>query len=139
MALEPSGNISRRVRTNILASRKMQHYISGFLDAVRLWRSTQQIRWARFGTDVHLPASARRRPAGARPRRRGNRIECNLLQCICRLVAERPEGADYQWRKIPLGELSIDPVADERLVRVTARAGASSQRLPWAAERSGGP
>jgi hypothetical protein len=41
------------------------------------------------------------------------------------LLAERPEGADYQWRKIPLGELSIDPVADERLVRVTARAGAS--------------
>jgi len=48
-----------------------------------------------------------------------------LLHCICRLMAERPEGADYQWRKIPLGELSIDPVADERLVRVTARAGAS--------------
>src|SRR5262249_60367454 len=54
-------------------------------------------------------------------------------------MAERPEGADYQWRKIPLGELSIDPVADERLVRATARAGASWQRVPWAAERSGGP
>src|SRR5262249_26556337 len=54
-------------------------------------------------------------------------------------VAERPEGADYQWRKIPLGELSIDPVADERLVRATARAGASRQRLPLAAERYGGP
>ena len=37
----------------------------------------------------------------------------------------RPEGADYQWRKIPPGELSIDPEADERLVRVTAWAEAS--------------
>ncbi len=27
------------------------------------------------------------------------RIE--LLRCICRLLAVRPEGADYQWRKIP--------------------------------------
>jgi hypothetical protein len=40
-------------------------------------------------------------------------------------VAVRPEGADYQWRKIPSGELSIDPEADERVVRVTARAEAS--------------
>ena len=39
-------------------------------------------------------------------------------------LAVRPEGADYQWRKIPHGELSIDPVADERLARGTARAGA---------------
>jgi len=35
--------------------------------------------------------------------------------------------------------LSIDLVADERLGRVTGRAGASWQRSPWAAERSGGP
>jgi hypothetical protein len=41
------------------------------------------------------------------------------------LLAVRPEGADHQWRKIPLGELSIDPVADERLVRATASAEAS--------------
>jgi hypothetical protein len=34
------------------------------------------------------------------------------------LVAVRPEGADHQWRRIPPGELSIDPVADERLGRV---------------------
>jgi hypothetical protein len=40
-------------------------------------------------------------------------------------LAVRPEGADYQWRRIPPGELSIDPVADERLGRVTGRAGAS--------------
>ena len=33
-------------------------------------------------------------------------------------MAMRPEGANYQWRKIPPGELSIDPVADEWLVRV---------------------
>src|SRR5262245_60215747 len=55
------------------------------------------------------------------PTNEGNRIESK--QCL--ELAVRPEGADYQWRKIPLGELSIDPVADERLVRATARAGAS--------------
>jgi hypothetical protein len=48
-----------------------------------------------------------------------------LLRCICPLLAVRPEGADHQWRKIPPGELSIDPEADERLSRVTGRAGAS--------------
>ena len=42
----------------------------------------------------------------------------------------RSEGANHQWRKDPLGELSIDPVADERLARVTAWAGASLQRSP---------
>jgi hypothetical protein len=31
-------------------------------------------------------------------------------------MAVRPEGANHQWRKNPPGELSIDPVADERLV-----------------------
>jgi hypothetical protein len=40
-------------------------------------------------------------------------------------LAVRPEGANHQWRKNPHGELSIDPVADERLVRVTAWVGAS--------------
>ncbi len=43
----------------------------------------------------------------------------------CRFLAVHPEGADCQWRKIPPGELSIDPEADERLVRVTAWAEAS--------------
>jgi hypothetical protein len=47
------------------------------------------------------------------------------VRCICRLLAVRPEGANHQWRKNPPRELSIDLVADERLVRVTARAGAS--------------
>jgi hypothetical protein len=28
-----------------------------------------------------------------------------------------PEGANHQWRKNPPGELSIDPVADERRQR----------------------
>jgi hypothetical protein len=41
------------------------------------------------------------------------------------LLAVRPEGANHQWRKIPPGELSIDPVANERLDWVTGRAGAS--------------
>ena len=40
-------------------------------------------------------------------------------------VAVRPEGANHQWRRNPPGELSIDPVADERLMRVTAWVGAS--------------
>jgi len=40
-------------------------------------------------------------------------------------LAVRPEGANHQWRRNPPGELSIDPVADERLVRVTAWVGAS--------------
>jgi hypothetical protein len=40
-------------------------------------------------------------------------------------LAVRPEGANHQWRKIPPGELSIDPVANERLGWVTGRAGAS--------------
>ena len=44
---------------------------------------------------------------------------------VCLLMAVRPEGADHQWRKIPPRELSIDLVADERLGRVTGRAGAS--------------
>jgi hypothetical protein len=37
----------------------------------------------------------------------------------CLQVAVRPEGANYQWRKIPPRELSIDLEADERLGRVT--------------------
>ena len=43
----------------------------------------------------------------------------------CRLMAVRPEGANHQWRRNPPRELSIDLVADERLGRVTGRAGAS--------------
>jgi hypothetical protein len=33
----------------------------------------------------------------------------------------RPEGANHQWRRNPPRELSIDLVADERLVRVTGQ------------------
>ena len=40
-------------------------------------------------------------------------------------LAVRLEGANHQWRKKPPRELSIDLVADERLGRVTGRAGAS--------------
>ena len=36
-------------------------------------------------------------------------------------MAVRPEGANHLWRKKPPRELSIDLVADERLVRVTGR------------------
>ena len=54
-------------------------------------------------------------------------------------LAVRPEGANHRWRRIPPGELSIDPVASERLGWVTGRAEASRQRPPWAVERSDGP
>jgi hypothetical protein len=61
----------------------------------------------------------------ARHRRRGHRIRMHLLRCMGPFLAVRPEGANHQWRRNPPGELSIDPVADERLVRVTAWVGAS--------------
>ena len=32
------------------------------------------------------------------------------------VLAVRLEGANHQWRKIPPGELSIDPEADERFL-----------------------
>ena len=37
----------------------------------------------------------------------------------------RPEGAYHLWREVPPGELSIDPVADERLGWATGRVEAS--------------
>jgi hypothetical protein len=43
----------------------------------------------------------------------------------CPLVAVRPEGAKHLWRKNPPRKLSIDLEANERLGRVTERAGAS--------------
>ena len=53
------------------------------------------------------------------------RVQPFCCDCSRPLLAVRPEGANHQWRKIPPGELSIDPVADERLGWVTGRAGAS--------------
>jgi hypothetical protein len=37
----------------------------------------------------------------------------------------RLEGAHHLWRKVPSGELSIDPEADERLGWATGRVEAS--------------
>ena len=37
----------------------------------------------------------------------------------------RPEGAVYQWRKVPPSELSVELVADERSGGATRRAEAS--------------
>jgi hypothetical protein len=52
---------------------------------------------------------------GARGNSRPYREKCCLLRCMSPVVAVCPEGANHQWRKNPPGELSIDPVADERL------------------------
>jgi hypothetical protein len=38
----------------------------------------------------------------------------------CPKLAVRPEGANHQWRRNPPGELSIDLVADERLISFRA-------------------
>jgi hypothetical protein len=57
--------------------------------------------------------------------RRCRRGERGLPRRMSPVVAVRPEGANHQWRRNPPGELSIDPVADERLMRVTAWVGAS--------------
>jgi hypothetical protein len=62
--------------------------------------------------------------ANARPRftislRRSNPKSSAIYKLAGRLphlLAVRPEGANHQWRKNPPGELSIDPVADGRLV-----------------------
>jgi hypothetical protein len=43
----------------------------------------------------------------------------------CLFVAVRPEGAKHLWRENPPRKLSIDLEANERLGRVTGRAGAS--------------
>ena len=51
--------------------------------------------------------------------------DVSQLRCMSLELAVRPEGANHQWRRNPPGELSIDPVADERLMRVTAWVGAS--------------
>jgi hypothetical protein len=52
------------------------------------------------------------------------------------VLAVRPEGANHQWRKNPPGELSIDPVADERLVWVTAWVGGKDSDF-WCAFEDG--
>ena len=54
-----------------------------------------------------------------------NFVGANCCTCSGLQLAVRPEGADDQWRKIPPGELSIDPEADERLVWAIAWAEAS--------------
>src|SRR3954470_14406686 len=46
----------------------------------------------------------------------------------------RPDGAYHQWRRVPPGELSIAPVADERFGRATDWAGASEGSLPSGAD-----
>jgi hypothetical protein len=46
-------------------------------------------------------------------------------------MAVRPEGANHQWRKIPPGELSIDPVAVDLFVELIHDLG---RRIPGRAE-----
>ncbi len=42
--------------------------------------------------------------------------------CQCPVMAVRPETADHQWRKVPTGQMLIDPVADEPLGRAPLHA-----------------
>jgi hypothetical protein len=44
---------------------------------------------------------------------------------LCPPFCVRPEGAVYQWRKVPPSELSVALVADERSGGATRRAEAS--------------
>src|SRR5262245_31096881 len=48
-----------------------------------------------------------------------------FLSKRCPFLAVRPEGAKHLWRRIPPGELSIGPEADERPGWATGWAGAS--------------
>ena len=51
--------------------------------------------------------------------------ELRLQNCVGTVFGVRPEGAYHLWREVPPGELSIDPVADERLGWATGRVEAS--------------
>jgi hypothetical protein len=53
------------------------------------------------------------------------RRQAQDTQSECPQLAVRPEGAKHLWRKNPPRKLSIDLEANERLGRVTGRAGAS--------------
>jgi hypothetical protein len=66
-------------------------------------------------------------PAIAAAVRDANKLstDAGIKFAVRPLMAVRLEGANHQWRKNPPGELLIDPVADERLMRVTVRVGAS--------------
>ncbi|HLN07483.1 MAG TPA: hypothetical protein VK281_00725 [Xanthobacteraceae bacterium] len=61
---------------------------------------------------------------------RRNRIQKEIMDELndrviaCQFLIVRPKGANHLWR-VPPGALSIEPVADERLGRVTGGAGAS--------------
>ena len=52
-----------------------------------------------------------------------NAVACHELVSLKNSV--RPDGAVYQWRKVPPSELSVELVADERLGWATDRAEAS--------------
>jgi hypothetical protein len=67
-----------------------------------------------FGYAKPVPVNFR---ALRRPRR--DNTYCHR-QHLMPFLAVRPEGANHQGRKNPPGEFSMDPVADERLMRVTA-------------------
>jgi HSP20 family molecular chaperone IbpA len=69
-----------------------------------------QIRWARFATEVHLHASARRRPAATRPRRRGgvpdgvdtDKIEANFKNGVLTVTLPKTVQAQKSKKKIAI-------------------------------------
>jgi hypothetical protein len=71
------------------------------------------------GARLDVPTPCSRMPRSSKT------VGFTLPHCMSPVLAVRPEGANHQWRRNPPGELSIDPVADERLMRVTAWVGAS--------------
>src|SRR3954453_21325363 len=89
---------------------------------------TDRVRVGREASPSARSSAANR----ARPPRTAARAATTLARV-------RLDGAHHQWRKVPSGELSIDPEADERLGRGTGPVEASGQTPPWAARRPNGP
>ena len=78
----------------------------------------------------HTSASGMLRRLAAYPRQNGLAVALREIGRIERSLFTpdspvRPDGARHQWRKVPPRELSVDLVADERLVWATGRVEAS--------------
>jgi hypothetical protein len=68
---------------------------------------------------AHRGALRDRHERGARDAMDATHRETNDVVADGEVVWVRPDGASYQWRQAPYGQLSIGPVADERFSRAT--------------------